>query len=470
MTLASILAFLLSANATIHTGSPGVAVRNAPLQGLPLCVWNDSSVFSTLKQGMRERGDRVFRFPNGSYSDIYHWNGTGTYDADSTWVPSNANYTPGWAAGSNHRGISTSSAASLIDDGDTTTYWWSSTDDLGAPGWFMMDLAKAQSIDSLALWLGSQRSDSVQILRWSKADSIYPVPTAQADGTPWVEIARLPAASFVGLKLPFALSVEYIGVRPIGAMAKGWQVAEFKVLKAGVAVSSNTPSGATQSAIYAVSTHTSSRTASFQSTWDFDTYMAWIKRYPDAQPMICVNYGTGTEQEAAAWVHYANVVKGYGIKRWQVGNEMSGQWEEGGCVTARQYAERFVKYSQAMKAEDPTIEVEGPVLASTDFTGLASGDFDGRSWMEGFLHYVDSAEKALSARLVDGVDFHNYPYWFQSTPVESEMISGCDANGIQYDSLLAVMARNITDPSSRQVLMTEYNTSTVSSSLEMQAS
>ena len=120
MPLATILSLLVSAGATIHTESPGVAVRSAPLQGLPLVVWNDSSLFNLLKPGMRERGDRVFRFPNGSYSDIYHWNKRGTYSPDSVWMADSVNYTPGWAAQSNHRGITTSSAYSLIDDGKYT--------------------------------------------------------------------------------------------------------------------------------------------------------------------------------------------------------------------------------------------------------------------------------------------------------------------------------------------------------------
>jgi hypothetical protein len=186
--------------------------------------------------------------------------------------------------------------------------------------------------------------------------------------------------------------------------------------------------------------------------------------------MICVNYGSGTPQEAAAWVHYANKVKGYGITRWQIGNETSGTWEEGGCVSARQYAERFVKYAQAMKAEDPTIQIEGPVAASTGFLSQASGDFDGRSWMGGILHYVDSVEKATQTRLIDGIDFHDYPYWFSGTPTADQMITKCDNSGKAYDTLLALMDTAIANQASREVLMTEYNTSTVSSSLEMEAS
>jgi hypothetical protein len=55
--------------------------------------------------------------------------------------------------------------------------------------------------------------------------------------------------------------------------------------------------------------------------------MAYARSFtPPADPIITVKVGTGTAAEAAAWVHYANVVKTYGIRYWQIGNEMEGNW------------------------------------------------------------------------------------------------------------------------------------------------
>jgi hypothetical protein len=103
-------------------------------------------------------------------------------------------------------------------------------------------------------------------------------------------------------------------------------------------------------------------------TWHFESFMAYVKSIDSAAiPLICVNYGTGTPEEAAAWVYYANIVKKYGIKFWQVGNEMDGEWEEGGPVSARMYAEKFLRFSRAMKQVDPTIKVLGPVMSNADF-------------------------------------------------------------------------------------------------------
>ncbi|HXP89932.1 MAG TPA: glycoside hydrolase family 44 protein [Fibrobacteria bacterium] len=465
------LLIALSGNATIHPGVPGVAVRHDALGGVPLCVWNDSGLFTKLTPGIHAVDEHVFRYPNGSTSNQYHWNSDGHYDADSIWVASDSTFSPGWVGETIHRGTSynqySSVYQSLIDDGDTTTFWWSNPDHPDAPGWFEMDMGAATSIDSFALWLGNIRPDSVQIVRWPTNGSVYPLPHEQA--TAWTELARLPASSFVGFRLPSPISARYVGVRPIGRLDSGWQVREFQVLRLGTVVSNNIPDGANQTKVDAVSAIPAVRKRTYSSDWDFETYMNWIQSYPDAQPMICVNYGGGTPQEAAAWVHYANVVKHYGIHRWQIGNEIAGDWEDGGPVTAREYAERFVNYAQAMKAQDPSIEVVGPVFPSDQFTQNASGDFDGRSWMQGYLYYVDSVEKATS-RLVDGIDFHTYPYWFNGVPAAQEMIDSCDGSGAAYDTLIALMGRTIANPASREILMTEYNTSTVSSSLEQTTS
>jgi len=55
-----------------------------------------------------------------------------------------------------------------------------------------------------------------------------------------------------------------------------------------------------------------------------DDLASFIRDTPSmSDAVIGVNFGRGTAQEAAEWVRYANVEKGYGIKYWTVGNELS---------------------------------------------------------------------------------------------------------------------------------------------------
>ncbi len=101
---------------------------------------------------------------------------------------------------------------------------------------------------------------------------------------------------------------------------------------------------------------------------DFDHFMAGVQR-TGAQAVVIANYGTGTPQEAADWVRYANVEKHYGVKYWEIGNELYGNghygadWEadDHADTSPAGYATVVKEYAQAMKAVDPTVAI-GVVL------------------------------------------------------------------------------------------------------------
>jgi alpha-L-arabinofuranosidase len=87
-------------------------------------------------------------------------------------------------------------------------------------------------------------------------------------------------------------------------------------------------------------------------------------------PMICVNAGNGTPEEAASWVEYCNGSKDtpmgqlrasqghpepYGVKYWEIGNEVFGRWQIS-WTTPGGYVDRYKRFTAAMKAADPTIQ------------------------------------------------------------------------------------------------------------------
>jgi len=99
-----------------------------------------------------------------------------------------------------------------------------------------------------------------------------------------------------------------------------------------------------------------------------DEWMAWCELV-GCEALICVNAGNGTPEEAADWVEYCNGdtttkfgalraknghPKPYGIRYWEVGNELYGDWQIGHC-TAEEYAKRYRQFYDAMKARDPSI-------------------------------------------------------------------------------------------------------------------
>jgi alpha-N-arabinofuranosidase len=89
------------------------------------------------------------------------------------------------------------------------------------------------------------------------------------------------------------------------------------------------------------------------------------------RPMLTVNLGTGTPEEARNWVAYCNAPTGttyadrrlvngspepHGVKLWCLGNEMDGPWQLG-HVPAHQYALRAQQAAKMMKIVDPSIEL-----------------------------------------------------------------------------------------------------------------
>ncbi|MEV0150746.1 MULTISPECIES: cellulose binding domain-containing protein [unclassified Nonomuraea] len=141
---------------------------------------------------------------------------------------------------------------------------------------------------------------------------------------------------------------------------------------------------------------------------DFDTFMASVRRM-GAQPMIIANYGTGTPEEAADWVRYANVTKKYGATYWTVGNENYGNGHYGADWEADNHADKsptayangVVAFADAMKAVDPGIKVGAVLTAPGNWPdGIVAGG-DPATWNQTVLSVAGSK--------IDFVDVHWYP-------------------------------------------------------------
>src|SRR6476659_5054158 len=111
----------------------------------------------------------------------------------------------------------------------------------------------------------------------------------------------------------------------------------------------------------------------------------------------------GTPEQAANSVRYANLQKKYGARCWEVGNEPDlyphrvAQPNFGPAW----YNERFRAYAQAMKAEDPSIKLFGPVLSNKldewmrPFISECGDIADGLSW-----HFYGGDSKQSEAALL----------------------------------------------------------------------
>lgn len=114
-----------------------------------------------------------------------------------------------------------------------------------------------------------------------------------------------------------------------------------------------------------------------------------------SEPYICLNMGTGTLEEALAWVEYCNGSRDtawarrrrengheepYRVRYWGLGNEMYGDWQVG-ALTAEEYVRTATRWARAIRMLDPDA-----VLVSCGMNGW--NDWD-RVVIDGLAHLVD---------------------------------------------------------------------------------
>ena len=133
---------------------------------------------------------------------------------------------------------------------------------------------------------------------------------------------------------------------------------------------------------------------------------------------ITVNYGSGTSNEAAAWVSSVNVTNQLHVKYWEIGNECYGTWENDQNTYAHDpytYAVRAAGYMAAMRAVDPTIKI-GVVATPGDDSDANGYDshpaYDARTGQShnGWVPVMLTTLKSLGAR-PDFLIHHVYPQY-----------------------------------------------------------
>ncbi|HLJ67587.1 MAG TPA: cellulose-binding protein [Chloroflexota bacterium] len=164
----------------------------------------------------------------------------------------------------------------------------------------------------------------------------------------------------------------------------------------------------------------------------FDNFMKSDVMAAGAGAMVTVNYGSnaagtagGDPGEAAAWVGYANTQQHYGVRYWEIGNEVYGNgyygsdWEVDLHSLARgkarvgdpnlspaTYAQNVKQFSQQMKAADPSAQI-GIVLTTPGF------------WPDGVTRVGKTKVQAWNPTVLAGAcqyaDFA-IVHWYPETP------------------------------------------------------
>lgn len=186
------------------------------------------------------------------------------------------------------------------------------------------------------------------------------------------------------------------------------------------------------------------------SEQQLDEFIA-LCRQLQAEPLVHVRLYRAKPENAAKWVRYANLTRGYGIKYWAIGNEPSlyaskrQQWEYDTAAFNQQWRE----FALAMKAVDPSILLAGPETHQyTGGHGEDPIDRHAKDWMREFL--------IANGDLVDIVSFHRYPFGeFDPT------INQLRKNSQEWDGIIPRLRQLIRETTGRDlpIAVTEVNSS-----------
>ena len=158
------------------------------------------------------------------------------------------------------------------------------------------------------------------------------------------------------------------------------------------------------------------------SDFGSDEFIAFCRNVA-AEPHVVVNVdGAGaTPEEAAAWVEYMNgppnskygamrAANGhpepFGVKTWELGNEIWGDWVRGHSDAAT-YARNYVRYRDAMRAVDPSIRFIAVGRDQTD-------------WNEQVLRLAGRDIELLSIHHYDGPAEGQDVRWLMARPLHWE--------------------------------------------------
>jgi alpha-N-arabinofuranosidase len=129
-------------------------------------------------------------------------------------------------------------------------------------------------------------------------------------------------------------------------------------------------------------------------------FMAWCKAV-GARPLMGLNFGTGTAENAAALVEYCNVEKGtkwselrrshgieqpHKVEHWCLGNEMDGPWQIG-HMTAVEYGLKAQDAARQMRAVDPSLKL---IACGSSGPGMPTYLEWDREVLEHCYEYVDA--------------------------------------------------------------------------------
>ncbi len=163
-----------------------------------------------------------------------------------------------------------------------------------------------------------------------------------------------------------------------------------------------------------------------------------------AEPLICINGGNGTVEEAREWVEYCNgpaespmgrvrATNGhpapYGVRYWEIGNELYGAWQTG-YTDGTGYAPRYGEFVKAMREADPNLLFIANGLGQLRQT---EGGYEPPYWNHELVRQNGSLVRSIS---VHPLVARNAPEDADPTEVWRELVAFADGYVEYLDKLV----------------------------------
>jgi hypothetical protein len=427
--------------------------------------WNDYSNYRTNVYRFQQAGTRFLRFPGGSNSNEYHWNGNGYYDTDKIWhdnsSPNVTSFTRGFYNLASHRGSLSKGYGkwAMVTDGDLSTYWLSYPDEPSAQ-WIYLDIENSSyggvNVDRIVIDWGTPYASQFRV-QYSNAN-YNGMGTWMYNDTAWTDTSAgfqtgNGAQTDIGITTVTAKYIRVLCTQSSGSHNQ-YAIEEIKLYYGSSQVTANeadvnqTPSVSSSVAL--------GDNFHEYDTMDFEQFMSLCKSMtPAAEPLITVNYFTGTTQEAADWVYYEKY-KGYNIKYWEIGNENAGTWEAGGPSQPEDYARRYIAFYDAMTAVDPTITIAPQFNTINDVCNvtMTAGNNAGASdyYIRVFLQYLKDHGRG---DIVRAISVHRYPTWEPAS--EAAALSQTDLWDSDMPRVKTWVSGLCSNPGTVKYWVTEFN-------------
>jgi hypothetical protein len=463
-------AVLYGANVTVDNTTPLHPYQRDAAFGINfLGEWWDYSLYNANIYRFQEAGTRFLRFPGGSNSNEYHWNGNGAYDANKIWnnngSPDVTTFSRGFYNLAAHRGSLSAGYGkwAMVTDGDMTTSWMSYPDD-PFEQWIYLDVETSSSaavpftsvVIDWATPYATQFKVQYSSGNWNGLGQWMYNDTAWTDTSAGV-VAGTGGETTVNFN---SVTAKYVRILMLSSsdVHNQYAINEIRVYNGTTQITKNEADvGQTPSVSSSVALGDNFQNA---DTMDFEEFMSACRSMtPTAIPLITINFYTGTTQEAADWVYYANINKGYNIKHWEIGNENAGTWEAGGPSLPEAYARRYILFYDAMLAVDPTINVVPQFNSITDpcnVTMNASNNPAGNDYyIDTFLKYMANNGRSDILANLKGISVHKYPTYEPAT--ESVALGQVDLWNSDLPLLKSWVNNRCSNPSQVKTYLTECN-------------